>query len=106
MDKKPMPQLTGLALQPRPKAEGSPLEELPGKGMPLFSRPFTFASNQRPKILKALDGEPAAASTGDVIQERNGVHFINTGIFNPGKDTEKNLDSGFKNLVDSVLGKK
>jgi hypothetical protein len=71
------------------------LIELSGKGIPLFSRPFLFASNQRPKILKALDD--------DVIQERDGVHFINKSVFKPGRDMEKNLDSEFKELVDSVL---
>jgi hypothetical protein len=74
------------------------LIELSGKGMPILSRPFLFMSNQRPKILKALDD--------DVIQERDGVHFINNSIFEPGKDMEKNLDSKFKDLVDSVLRKK
>jgi hypothetical protein len=76
------------------------LTELSGKGAPLFSRPFLFASNRRPKILKALEDEPA------VIMERNGVPFINNSIFKPGNDAEKNLDGEFKNLVDTVLGKR
>ncbi|GHU88280.1 hypothetical protein FACS189476_05130 [Spirochaetia bacterium] len=74
------------------------LIEVPRKGMPLFFRPFLFMSNQRPKILKALDDE--------VIQERDGVHFISNSVFESGKDMEKNLDSEFKNLVDSVLMRK
>ncbi|GHT91649.1 hypothetical protein FACS1894140_2590 [Spirochaetia bacterium] len=69
------------------------LIELSGKGMPLFSRPFLFTANQP---LKALDGEP-------VIQVRDGVQFINSDLFKPGGDIEKNLDSDFKDLVDSVL---
>jgi hypothetical protein len=69
------------------------LTELSGKGAPLFSRPFRFASNQPPKI---LNGEQA-------IQVRDGVQFINSDLFRPGGDIEKNLDSDFKDLVDSVL---
>ncbi|GHU56761.1 hypothetical protein FACS189442_5550 [Spirochaetia bacterium] len=64
--------------------------------MSILSRPFLFASNQRPIILKALEDE-------SVIQERDGIHFINSNILKPGKDMEKNLDGEFKNLVDSVL---
>ncbi|GHU72837.1 hypothetical protein FACS189450_11380 [Spirochaetia bacterium] len=74
------------------------LVEVSRKGMPLFSRPFLFTANQRPKILKALDD--------DVIQERDGVHFISASVFEFGKDMEKNLNSEFKDLVDSVLMKK
>ncbi|GHT55194.1 hypothetical protein FACS1894109_01280 [Spirochaetia bacterium] len=74
------------------------LIEVSRKGMALFSRPFLFMSNQRPKILKALED--------DVIQERDGVHFISDSVFEFGKDMEKNLNSEFKNLVDSVLMQK
>jgi hypothetical protein len=66
-------------------------------GMPILSRPFLFASKQRAKILKVQDDEP-------VIQEHDGVHFINNSIFKPGKDLEQTLDGKFKDLVDTVLG--
>ncbi|GHV63659.1 hypothetical protein AGMMS49587_14400 [Spirochaetia bacterium] len=74
------------------------LVELSGQGLPILSRPFRFASNQRPKILKVPED--------DVIQERDGVHFINDSVFKPDRDVEKNLDSKFKDLVDSVLMKR
>jgi hypothetical protein len=74
------------------------LTELSGNGMPILSRPFLFVSNQRPITLKAPDDEP-------VIQEHDGVHFINNSLFNPGRDMENNLDSKFKDLVDTVLGR-
>jgi hypothetical protein len=54
-----------------------------------------------PKEPAASFGEEAPIS--EVILERNGLHFINNRVFNPDRETEKNLDSDFKKLVNSVI---
>ncbi|GHV90102.1 hypothetical protein AGMMS50268_06050 [Spirochaetia bacterium] len=119
----PEPPLnTGIeTLIEQQSGEGSPLEELSGdNGISILYRPFLFAANKNPEILKALDDEPATVSGPAavkppvhktapediaVILERNGIHFINSSILKPGRDMEKNLDSEFKKLVDSVLAR-
>ncbi|MDR0602368.1 MAG: hypothetical protein LBG42_08300 [Treponema sp.] len=42
------------------------------------------------------------AYEGDVIEERDGVHYINRDMLKPGK-TPENFDPAFRDLVDSVL---
>jgi hypothetical protein len=42
---------------------------------------------------------------GEVILERNGLHFINNRVLSPDRETEKNLDPEFRKLVDSVVEK-
>jgi hypothetical protein len=76
--------------------------------------PFLFEAAREPEYLKPSVGEvsvpkkPVSSSReetpiSEVILERNGVHFINNRVFNPDKETEKNLDSDFRKLVDSVI---
>jgi hypothetical protein len=67
-------------------------------------------TRQDPEILSApaeaavpRSGEPADELSGEVILERNGIHYINNRMFFPDKDTEKTLDHKFVNLVESVI---
>jgi hypothetical protein len=56
-----------------------------------------------PKETAAFSREEKAP-INETILERNGLHVINSRVFSPDRETEKNLDSDFKKLVDSVIG--
>jgi hypothetical protein len=81
-------------------------------------KPFHAETNRNPEILTAAeevgippapppDREPADGPAdspgGEVILERNGIHYINNRMLNPDKDTEKTLNPKFLNLVESVI---
>jgi hypothetical protein len=81
-----------------------------------MTSPFLFESVREPEYLKpSVDAYELSAPEkpeasfqeespiSEVILERNGIHFINNHVFNPDKETEKNLDSDFRKLVDSVI---
>jgi hypothetical protein len=48
-------------------------------------------------------GTPEEEQDDNVIEEHDGVHYINREILNPGPQSEKNLNPDFKNLVNSVI---
>jgi hypothetical protein len=52
------------------------------------------------QLLEEAEEEPGE---NDVIEEREGVHYISKDILNPHPEVEKNLNQDFKNLVDSVI---
>jgi DNA repair exonuclease SbcCD ATPase subunit len=74
------------------------LEELAGEGMSLIYKPFQVEETSSPEVIDA-DG-PAG-----VIQEKDGVNFVADEVKNPDSKTEKALDPGLKNLVNSVIKK-
>jgi hypothetical protein len=75
------------------------LEELDNKsGMSLVYHSFFLGNNQTPEFLEVLrDPLPA------VIEERDGLHFINRAVLYAPENAKPNLDPRFKDLVDSVL---
>jgi len=65
-------------------------------GNSMFSQPFTF-SPANPELLQAAGNE--------VIYERNGIHYINDDALNSDKNTEKEINNDFAQLVESVVNK-
>jgi hypothetical protein len=87
------------------------------QGMSLMYTPFLYPVFSDPQDLESLPddpeekpetsppGEDEDANTGDsnIIEEHEGVHYINRDILNPGSKTEEDLNPDFKDLVDSVI---
>jgi hypothetical protein len=63
-------------------------------GVPLVYKPFHIEENREPESLDAYT---------EVIEEKDGVHYINKNAFTPDKPALEALDPEFKDLVDSVL---
>jgi len=63
-------------------------------GNSMFSQPFAF-SPANPEMLQAAENE--------VIYEHNGIHYINDDAFNSDKNTEKEINNDFAQLVESVV---
>jgi hypothetical protein len=74
------------------------LEELAGEGMSLIYKPFQAEETSSPE---EIDAEGPAG----VIQEKDGVAFVNEEVKNPDAKTEKALDPGLKSLVNQVIKK-
>jgi hypothetical protein len=87
------------------------------QGMSLMYTPFSYPVFSDPQDLESLSGdlkenpetgppgEDEDADTGgsNIIEEHEGVHYINREILNPGPKTEKALNPDFENLVNSVM---
>jgi hypothetical protein len=85
----------------------------------LFSIPFLTSPNSEITVLEAEAGDAPAAAEGEsektvepeegeagpVVEERDGVTYINENVLNPDKKTLKGLNKNFKNLIDSILNK-
>jgi hypothetical protein len=98
------------ALPPRSSGGGSSgeaaqLEAVTGlsSGFSLFWRPFTFAPGN-PELLQGAGNQEAGIS-GEVVYERNGIHYINSGAFARDANFEKELNGDFVKLVESVVKK-
>jgi hypothetical protein len=83
-------------------------------GMSLIYKPFLYADFSDPQDLESLPNDPEKRPpeirpsseeeyNTDIIEEHEGVHYINREILNPDPQTEKGLNPDFKNLVDSVI---
>ena len=81
------------------------LEAVAGRssGFSLFRQPFTFAPGN-PELLQGADNQEAGVS-GEVVYERNGIHYINSGAFAHDANLEKELNGDFVKLVESVVNK-
>jgi hypothetical protein len=98
------------------------LEELSQDyGMFLTYKPFLREDHSNPAVLEALndvpgDNEPELVvesleniplageiDADSVIEEREGVPYVNKMFLNPGVETEKKLNPDFKNLVNSII---
>jgi hypothetical protein len=74
-------------------------------------KPLLFDSFADPQELEGLPGNieeeppgtPEQEDDTNVIEEHEGLHYINKEILNPGLETEKDLNPDFKNLVDSII---
>jgi hypothetical protein len=97
---------------------GTEAEELERNFMGiLFSTPFLTALNSEITVLEAEDEdtsapaedeggetrEPEEGETGPVVEERDGVAYINESVLNPDEKNLKGLNKNFKNLIDSIL---
>jgi hypothetical protein len=76
--------------------EEAPVEELTAYPLSLVYTPFT-GGNDNPQELEA------AAGDAPVIEEREGVNYIDRRVFAPDRETEQSLDPAFKSLIDSVI---
>jgi len=63
-------------------------------GNTMFSQPFAF-SLANPELLQTAENE--------VIYERNGIHYINDDAFNSDRNTEREINNDFAQLVESVV---
>jgi len=63
-------------------------------GNTMFNQPFAF-SLANPELLQAAENE--------VIYERNGIHYINDDAFNSDKNTGREINNDFAQLVESVV---
>jgi hypothetical protein len=97
-----------IPLDPKKIQERVP-EKIPGKapakkpdefngsyGLPLVYKPFLIEENSDPDPLDAYT---------EVIEEKDGVHYINKNVLTPDKPELEALDPEFRDLVDSVLSK-
>jgi hypothetical protein len=82
------------------------------QGMSLMYKPFLYPVFSDPRDLESLPGDPdeKPAETlpkeddgTDVIEEHEGVPYINREILNSGPETGKDLNLDFKDLVNSVI---
>ncbi|MDR3139884.1 MAG: hypothetical protein LBT95_09490, partial [Treponema sp.] len=90
---------------PQAKINKAGLEELENNSaMSLISKPFLFENRLNPEYLETLeDSAPAALPAEEVIEERDGLPFINQASFYPPEDAGDIQDREFKDLVESVL---
>ena len=75
------------------------------EGLPLITTPFSAFSNDAGiDILEAVNGEEESKADGDgnIIKEKEGVHYINDDVLAPPPEVSASLDAGFKELVDDV----
>jgi hypothetical protein len=66
--------------------------------MSLLYRPFSGTNTSDPEPLENTDDEGST-----VIEEHEGIHYINTEVLKPNTEAEKNLNSDFQDLVNSVI---
>jgi hypothetical protein len=81
--------------------------------MSLVYRPFMIEEYPNPAILESPDvdvetPEPREIQNDDdtggkIIEERDGIHYINKELLETGGFTIKGLNDEFKNLVDSIV---
>ena len=67
-------------------------------GFFILSGPFMFDANHEPELLQVVPDDTS-------IIKHNGIHFINSRLFSPDDKTGAELNSDFKNLVESVMNK-
>jgi hypothetical protein len=75
------------------------LEELNPEGMSLVYKPFQNEETHSPEMLDS------SGPAGIIIEEKDGVSYVNETVKSPDEVTEKNLDPGLRNLVNSVIKK-
>ena len=84
------------------------LEELGAEGLFLMYQPFQF-QNEVIQGAGLLDcgssGETELIDEADIIREKDGINYVNTAAA-PDEETERNLDPGLQNLVNSVMNGK
>jgi hypothetical protein len=103
------------------------LDELQSNTGSLIYKPFTTQEQGMPENLEALQDKEREEETGltelphgedldgeeslepseprAVIEERDGISYVNKDILSPDEETVEKLDPGFQNLINSVLKK-
>jgi len=86
-------------------AEALQVESVAGLGGSffMFRQPFTFAPGN-PELLQEAENQEDGAS-GEVVYEKNGIHYINNNVF-VDDENEEELDRNFATLVESVVNNK
>ncbi|MDR2184045.1 MAG: hypothetical protein LBO80_00030 [Treponema sp.] len=94
------------AVVPQGSNKALKLEELePNYEMSLVYKPFS-ATDTSPGILENEGGNSLEAVKAEsIIEERDGVHYINESALDFTAGNETKLDQDFKNLINSVLKK-
>ena len=73
------------------------------EGLPLITTPFSGILNAAEvEALETFDAGEKAHTDGDVIQEREGVHYISEGVLTSSSEAATTLNREFKKLVDAV----
>jgi hypothetical protein len=75
------------------------------EGLPLITTPFSaFSNDVGIEILQTVNGEEEsqADSDGNIIKEKEGVHYISDDVLAPSPEVSASLNPGFKELVDDV----
>jgi hypothetical protein len=67
----------------------------------ILGRLFAFSSGN-PELLQ-IAGNSGAGISGEVIYEHNGIHYINDDAFNGDRNTEREINNDFAQLVESVV---
>jgi hypothetical protein len=85
-------------------ATGSPADELSPLGYPLLSASLFSIRGADIETLQALPDEDAEQDEiSGIIEDREGVPYINENVLKTSRGTEPGLNQSFKNLVDSVM---
>ncbi|MCL2374095.1 MAG: hypothetical protein FWC65_02490 [Treponema sp.] len=95
----------GKKRKKKTRAADDTLADAP-QGFSLVSQPLFNISGARIETLEALpdeDEETASLDHAEVIEEHEGIHYINEDALKPSDEAEPDLDREFKNLVDSVM---
>ncbi|MDR0456048.1 MAG: hypothetical protein LBH20_05125 [Treponema sp.] len=77
--------------------EAVELEEFstgPGGAISILGRFFAF-----------LPGNPEQLQGAEVIYEHDGIHYVNSDAFNGDRNTEREMNNDFAELVESVVNK-
>jgi len=69
----------------------------------ILGRLFAFSSGN-PELLQVA-GNSGTGISGEVIYEHNGIHYINDDAFNGDRNTEREINNDFAQLVESVVNK-
>ena len=78
-------------------------------GISVIYKPFYESTGDKDiETLEALPGddgnnEEECADIVDIIEEREGIHYISKDVLNTETESNANLDRDFKNLVDSII---
>jgi hypothetical protein len=80
---------------------------VPGESVSMLSSYFFAAANTEPELLQLAGGEDnkEEAVRESAILEQDGIHIINSNLFNPDSETEAGLDKDFRELVDSIISR-
>jgi len=88
-----------------PKNESKDLSIALAGGLPIITRPFSdISGDEELESLEVLDAatEGDIDGNGDIIREKEGVHYISEGALAPSRELTATLNRQFKELVDSV----
>jgi hypothetical protein len=74
------------------------------KGLSILPGYSLGAANEEPEFLYNENMDIDDDTACEAIIEQNGIHIINSNLFNPTSEIEAGLNQDFRELVDSVIG--